>query len=86
MSNVYFYYAQCSNFLSLDYRASADLPDRVLGGASQGWRGLGLHTPGHCLQLASSADDTQSHPPLREWSVVQLYKQDLFTLLLDTRY
>ena len=58
--------------LSPDCGAAADLPDCVLGGASQGWRGLGLHTPGYRLQLASSADDTQSHSPLWEWSVVQL--------------
>ena len=54
-------------FLCPDCWALAALPDCVLGGASQGRRGLGLHSPRHRLQLAPGADDTQSHPPLREW-------------------
>ena len=52
-----------------DCRALAALPDCVLGGASQGRSGLGLHSSRHRLQLAPRADDTQSRPPLRKWSV-----------------
>ena len=53
--------------LFLDPRFTSVRSDSLLGGAAQGWAGVGHHSPRHRLQLAPGADDAQPHLPLRKW-------------------
>ena len=70
---IYFLLLICSKifsifkFLFLDPRFTSVRSDSLLGGAAQGWAGVGHHSPRHRLQLAPGADDAQPHLPLRKW-------------------